>query len=451
MGLEKSLPQDWVIKRLIDIAEDNKNAIVDGPFGSNLKVSDYIEGTDGVPVLTTKNLEGIYTNDSLRFISFKKFEELRRSEVRAGDILVAKIGSCGKTGIYPDYMPSAIIPANLLKISVSPEVNKFFVYYYLNSPQFRNLLSGITTATAQPAFAVTKFRTLPIPLPNRTLQEKTVEKIEELFSQLDAGVAGLKRVQELLKQYRASVLKAAFEGRLVRQDQNDEPAEGLLQKLGKRSIPVGKLKELPKGWIWTRLNEICEIILGQSPPSNTYNTIGDGLPFYQGKSEFSELYPTPQKWCSAPKKTSEKGDVLISVRAPVGPTNLCNEKSCIGRGLAAIRPLKPIPEKYILYYLRHIESEWEKVSTGTTFKAITGNVLKRKEIPLAPYLEQKRIVTLIDEQYSVINMLERIIDNEIKRGIRLHQAILNKAFEGRLIQEEPIPNQKFDLRNNENE
>jgi len=109
---------------------------------------------------------------------------------------------------------------------------------------------------------------------------------------------------------------------------------------------------LPDGWVWTTLEATCEIVMGQSPPSTTYNAEGTGLPFYQGKAEFGDLSPTPIKWCSKPQKIAEPGDVLISVRAPVGPTNLCREKSCIGRGLAAIRPEATMPSLYFLYFLR---------------------------------------------------------------------------------------------------
>ncbi|MDJ0746498.1 MAG: hypothetical protein QNJ32_24480 [Xenococcaceae cyanobacterium MO_167.B27] len=95
---------------------------------------------------------------------------------------------------------------------------------------------------------------------------------------------------------------------------------------------------IPSGWLITQLENFTDIVLGQSPPSSTYNTEKNGLPFFQGKAEFGNLYPTPQKWCDSPKKTANQGDVLISVRAPVGSTNICIEKSCIGRGLAAIIP-----------------------------------------------------------------------------------------------------------------
>ena len=438
MELHKSLPTGWEWKKLIEIAEDNKNAIVDGPFGSNLKVSDYIKSTEGVPVLTTKNLDGVYDNENLRYISHEKFKELRRSEVRGGDILVAKIGSCGKTGIYPKNMPSAIIPANLLKISVKDSVNKMYVYYYLNSNGFRNKLSEITTATAQPAFAVTKFRKLPIPLPNRQAQDDIVEKIEELFSQLDEGVAGLKRAQAALKHYRGSVLKAAFEGRLVPQDPNDEPANVLLRMIGKKpKIEDNPEEELPKSWEWATLNDISTIILGQSPPSSTYNFERVGLPFFQGKAEFGKIYPTADRWCSKPKKIADKDDVLISVRAPVGPTNLASEKCCIGRGLAAIRAKKIILSKYIFYYFRSIENDWGRKSTGTTFKAITGNILKNSIIPLAPIEEQSRIVNKIETNLSLIDKLTITLDTEVERSSSLRNSILKSAFSGNLISYDP--------------
>ena len=96
-------------------------------------------------------------------------------------------------------------------------------------------------------------------------------------------------------------------------------------------------KNLPTNWSWVKLGDVCEIVMGQSPPSSTYNKEKKGLPFFQGKAEFSELYPEVRKWCSKPKKLAEPLDILVSVRAPVGSTNIVNQKCCIGRGLAALR------------------------------------------------------------------------------------------------------------------
>lgn len=89
-------------------------------------------------------------------------------------------------------------------------------------------------------------------------------------------------------------------------------------------------------WVETELGMMCDINMGQSPPSSTYNIEKEGLPFFQGKAEFIEIYPVARKWCSEPKKTAGPNDILLSVRAPVGATNIANQKCAIGRGLAAI-------------------------------------------------------------------------------------------------------------------
>ena len=106
-------------------------------------------------------------------------------------------------------------------------------------------------------------------------------------------------------------------------------------------------------WIEIELGKVCVVNMGQSPPSSTYNSAGKGMPFFQGKAEFTELHPVVKKWCTAPKKTARKGDILISVRAPVGSTNIANVDCAIGRGLAAIT--YPFGNKYLWYYLKLIE------------------------------------------------------------------------------------------------
>lgn len=195
------------------------------------------------------------------------------------------------------------------------------------------------------------------------------------------------------------------------------------------------LRELPKGWKWTVLDEACGIILGQSPPSSTYNENGDGLPFYQGKLEFGEMYPTPRKWCSAPKKIAERGDVLLSVRAPVGPTNICPSMACIGRGLAAIRGLGGIKGLFILYLMRAFEPRLTGEGTGTTFKAVTGNQLRSFSIPLAPLPEQKRIVAKIEELFTKLDAGVEGLKKVRQELKRYRQAVLKAAFEGKLTAE----------------
>ncbi len=184
------------------------------------------------------------------------------------------------------------------------------------------------------------------------------------------------------------------------------------------------------------LADIAEIIMGQSPPSKHYNFEGNGLPFFQGKSEFGEIYPEPQKWCSKPTKVAQPGDILISVRAPVGPTNIAPVECCIGRGLAAIRPRANLLPKYAFYYLRSIENHVASLGTGTTFKAISRKALRTLKIPVAPLHQQKRIVAEIEKQFS---RLDEGVANlkRVKANLKRYRAaVLKAAVEGRLVETE---------------
>ena len=128
---------------------------------------------------------------------------------------------------------------------------------------------------------------------------------------------------------------------------------------------------VPKGWELKKLGDpdVSEIIMGQSPPSSTYNTEQNGLPFFQGKKDFGDKFPTTRTWCNKPKKIAKKGDILISVRAPVGSTNWAKEECCIGRGLSAIR-VKIEPE-YVYYFIKSLEYKLSKSGTGSVFNSIS--------------------------------------------------------------------------------
>jgi type I restriction enzyme S subunit len=194
-------------------------------------------------------------------------------------------------------------------------------------------------------------------------------------------------------------------------------------------------RELPNGWETATLAEVAEIVMGQSPSSDYYNTEGEGLPFFQGKAEFGDLYPEAVKWCSAPGKIAQKDDILMSVRAPVGPTNLAPSECCIGRGLAAIRPKHCIPSRYILHYLRSIERDVDSIGTGTTFKAISGKILREIPIPVAPLDQQAHIVAEIEKQFS---RLDEAVANlkRVKANLKRYKAaVLKAAVEGKLTEE----------------
>lgn len=178
-------------------------------------------------------------------------------------------------------------------------------------------------------------------------------------------------------------------------------------------------------WPTKKLGEVAEVIMGQSPPSSSYNERGEGLPFFQGKAEFGEIYPTAVKYCSSPSRIAEGNDILISVRAPVGNINIAREKSCVGRGLGALRAKKNIlNQMFLFYFMKKNENNWSRLSTGSTFSAIKGSSLKNFEISLPPLKLQKQIVERMDK----IAEARKMNDELIQKSEELFQSLLHKEF-----------------------
>lgn len=144
------------------------------------------------------------------------------------------------------------------------------------------------------------------------------------------------------------------------------------------------------------LVDITEIVMGQSPPSSTYNTKGEGLPFFQGKTDFGDLYPKLRIFCTEPTKIALPNDILISVRAPVGPTNIAQVKSGLGRGLAAIRCGNNLDCTYLLYFLRFYEPQLAQLGKGSTFEAVNRGDLERIVVPLPSLEDQRRIAQILE-------------------------------------------------------
>jgi type I restriction enzyme S subunit len=171
------------------------------------------------------------------------------------------------------------------------------------------------------------------------------------------------------------------------------------------------------------LGEIAEFEMGQSPPSSDVNEDGIGYPFLQGNAEFSKVYPEPYLYCSKPKKKCEPGDILISVRAPVGDLNLADQIFVIGRGLAAIR-FTEVSSDIGWHILNYWARDLQKVAQGSTFKAISKSDLEKLKIILPPLPEQRRIAEILDTVDEVIRRTEQVIEKlkQIKQGL-LHDLL----------------------------
>lgn len=167
------------------------------------------------------------------------------------------------------------------------------------------------------------------------------------------------------------------------------------------------------------LEQLATIVMGQSPKSDSYNTEGDGVPFYQGSGEFTEKYAGEGMFCTSPTRMAKVGDVLMSVRAPVGTVNITKKDCCIGRGLAAIRSkVSSEYNEYFLYAFRAMSDVLNSMGHGSTILAINKNELHGLLMPNASLPEQKAFVAFAQQsdksKYHALQAMRLWIGNETK-------------------------------------
>ena len=257
-----------------------------------------------------------------------------------------------------------------------------------------------------------------------------------------------------------SILQYAMQGKLVAQDPNDEPASELLKRIKaekEQLIKDGKIKKekpllpitkgeipynLPQGWEWVRLGNIFNIIMGQSPDGESVSNQNNGIEFHQGKVFFSDKYiKKSDQYTTKPTKIAIKNSVLLCVRAPVGIVNITNREICIGRGLCAIENNKHISILFTYYLLKSLEKDFVLKASGTTFIAITGDVIKKQIVPLPPLAEQKRIVEKLEEILPLVDEYgkneEILSEMNQKLPKQIRQSILQYAVQGKLVEQNP--------------
>jgi type I restriction enzyme S subunit len=181
-------------------------------------------------------------------------------------------------------------------------------------------------------------------------------------------------------------------------------------------------------WQTKKIGNVCTVIAGQSPEGKFYNKLGKGLPFYQGKKDFGEKFiEKPTVWTTQVTKEAEKGDILMSVRAPVGPINFATEKICIGRGLAAIRTSGELDKNLLFYFFKMFEDRLIG-NSGTVFNSINKNQIENIEIPLPPLSEQKRIVKILDESFEKLEKAKENSEKNLQNSKELFESYLNDIF-----------------------
>jgi type I restriction enzyme S subunit len=234
----------------------------------------------------------------------------------------------------------AILRCN--KSRILPE----FLYYTLRTPSFRaDVRDNYGSGSAIPRIILKDFKRMPVLMP--TVEEQ--QRIADTLSVLDARIAENRKINHHLEQMAQAIFKSWFV--------DFEPFGG----------------EMPDIWREGTLSEIATITMGQSPDGSSYNEDGIGTVFYQGRAEFGSRFPTRRLFTTHPKRMAAKGDVLMSVRAPVGDLNVAYESCCLGRGLAGIQSNNGC-QSFILYTMFALKQQLDMFNgEGTVFGSINKN------------------------------------------------------------------------------
>ncbi|WP_127162469.1 restriction endonuclease subunit S [Veillonella sp. VA141] len=260
------------------------------------------------------------------------------------------------------------------------------------------------------------------------------------------------------QQLRDSILQLAIEGKLVEQRPEEGTGEELYQLIQEEKLHFSKqqkfkskevintiiedewLSEIPSSWKWVRLGDVFDVVMGQSVSKDSVSRTNQGIEFHQGKINFgNKVLKKSSMATNKPLKIASEGAVLLCVRAPVGKVNITDRCICIGRGLSAILPYGFISSEFLYFWLMAHENIFIKKSTGTTFKAITKEIVKNLLIPLPPLREQKRILEKIEAIFPIIDRYENAWQklNELNKKfpVALQKSILQEAIQGKLCKQ----------------
>ena len=204
-----------------------------------------------------------------------------------------------------------------------------------------------------------------------------------------------------------------------------DPATAALFPEHLEDSPLG---HIPKGWKAGTVVEGFNLTMGQSPPGDTYNEEGNGLPFYQGRTDFGFRFPTRRIYCSAPTRYAKPGDTLVSVRAPVGDINMANEECCIGRGVAAVRH-KSGATSFTYHSMANLYPDFARFEAeGTVFGSINKDSFEKLRFVIPP----DEIVAAYERQAGPLDEQIRTLENQSRTLATLRDTLLPKLLSGEL-------------------
>ncbi len=447
------LPRGWALACIDDLVS------ADGLFCDG----DWVESKDQSPggeVRLTQLAdvgEGKWRDRSDRHLTRDAAERLRCTFLEAGDVLVARMPDpLGRACLFPGDPKPSVTVVDVAVIRPGPAgIRSDWLMWAINAPGTREQIEAAQSGTTRKRISRRHLGSVKLGVPPLPEQGRIVTAVEEAFSLLDAGEAGLRTARTRLKRMRDSVLVAAVTGQLVPQDPTDTPAAHELATLGVESAGVQSLQELPASWMWVRLGSIASEVRNgvfasrpsADPPGIPILRIGAVRPMSLdlGDVRYADLDAGDP---AVGRALLEGGDLLF--------TRYNGNPEFVGACAAVPSSIRRVlhPDKLIRVKVdaaialpRFVEIAASAGASRTFTRSVTkttagqagisGRDLKRMPLPLPPVAEQVRIVTEVERQFSFIEAAERAVTAALTRSRGLRRSVLKAAFEGRLVPQDP--------------
>ena len=429
-----------------------------------------------VACLRTANVQKQVDWNDLWFVP-EEYVKLQSRYIQLLDILISVSNSLelvGKVAQVTSLPHKSTLGAFISLLRPSSEICAKFYYYQLTSTEIQSeIRRSASTTTNISNISSSRLGEIALKVPPLPEQHRIVAEIEKHFTRLDASVDALKRAQANLKRYRASLLKAACEGRLVpteaelarSEDRDYEPADRLLERIlaerrthwesqpkrrGKYKEPAppetSDLPELPEGWMWATMPQLGELNRGKSKhrPRNDPRLLGGAYPFVQtGDIRHSEGLVTSHgqtysEFGLAQSRLWAAGTLCITIAANIAETGMLAYPACFPDSVVGfLSDNDLVTTKFLGIFLRTEKDQLERFAPATAQKNINLQILSELAIPLPPLAEQHHIVAEVERQMSVIQQAEATVEASLKRSERLRQSILKQAFSGQLVPQDP--------------
>ncbi len=477
------LPQGWTWTTVTELGTPSQQAVLTGPFGASLGREDFV--SVGVPVLTIGCLtEAGLSLSKAMYTTTEKAQELDRYQVQVGDVLFSRMASVGRADVVTAAFAGTLINYHLMRLRLASEaiIPSYFVYFVRGSNAVTDYVRDVNHGATRDGINTNQLLAMPVLLPPLAEQRRIVATIEEQFTRLDAGVAALKWAQAALKRYRAAVLKAAVEGKLTAswrtQHPDVQPAAGLLADIlaerrarweadlrakGKdpakarydepQSPQTEGLPELPQGWVWATVEQVYDVIGGVTKGRDLSQRAIVSVPYLRvanvqrGYLDLSVVKCIDVPDDELPRYLLQNGDILLTEggdadklgRAAVwsGQVEACIHQNHIFRARSFVPQIR---SWWLAFYANSEQGQgYFRKSAKQTVNLASINLtqLRKCPLPLPSSDEQQEIVAEVEQRLSVVSVLEATIAANLKRAERLRRAILERAFTGRLVPQDP--------------